>query len=183
MVYVIVVVGLARSGKDAFADRLVEAHGFKKYVFSDVLRNQLESEGRAVSKQAMAELGRVLRERHGKAVVAERLIDGVTFSSNSVLVGPRNIEEVDYVRAHLEGKVKNVMVVKVEASKDLRYGRRSGLDAQQIDLFFKRDEEDIKEKGMDKVLEAADVVVMNEGTLEEFEGKVDEFMRNLKQQK
>jgi len=121
-----------------------------------------------------------LRNQYGKAVVAQRLIDGVSFSSDSVLVGPRNIEEIDYVKAHLEGKVKKVVVVKVEAPKELRYGRRTGLDAQQIDLFFKRDEEDIKGKGMDRVLDAADEVILNDGTLEEFEGKVDEFMRKLK---
>lgn len=172
---IIIVCGLARSGKDAFAEHLVERYGFFKYVFSDVLRRELEQRGAAVSKQAMADLGAGLRAEHGLEVVAARLMQGVDLRRDAVLVGPRNIEEVEFVRK----KARGAVLVRIDAPKETRYARRSGLDAQQIGQFFRRDEEDLAEKGMGKVLKAADFVIGNYGTLEEFWRGIDEFMQSL----
>ena len=50
------------------------------------------------------------------------------------------------------------------------------MDAQQREEFFERDEQDIKNKGFQRVLDAADLELKNEGTLSDLYDGIDELL-------
>ncbi len=171
---VIIVVGLARSGKDTFADYLVEKYGFSKFVFSDMLAEELVKRGEEVTKENMSRLGNELRAKEGMDAVAKRLVEKLKGVGNNklVLVGPRSVEEVNYVK----GKLGKVIVVETYAKKESRFKRRSDKDPGKEKEFFGRDEGDIETKGLGEVLKMTDRILENKGSLKDFYMKADRFM-------
>ena len=59
---VLILLGKARSGKDTIADFLVKEFGFRKFVFSSVLEEELKKQGKEITKKNMALLGDELRK-------------------------------------------------------------------------------------------------------------------------
>ncbi len=166
---IILVTGYAGAGKDTFADILAEK-GFKKFVFSEALAKEFERRfGREPKdKMELSDFGRKLREERGKDAVARLVWEEIKKSGakNVVIAGCRSIEEVAFFE-----KVDEVVVVEIRASPEVRERRRPGAT-----------ERDAKDKalGLEKVIERADVVIENEGTVEELKKKVDYFLKNIK---
>ena len=175
---VIILVGLARSGKDTAADYLVEKHGFSKYTFSDVLKELLEKKGLDSTKKRMNELGDMLRNEMGMDAIAKMLDKKINKKDKLVLVGPRSIEEIDFFRQ----KFPELKVIKITTGKDKRFGRRSEEDSQTEEEFHKRDEDDKHNKGFRKVLDSADFQVNNFLEIEKFYSEIETAL-NLVQSK
>ncbi|PIN85746.1 MAG: hypothetical protein COV47_00420 [Candidatus Diapherotrites archaeon CG11_big_fil_rev_8_21_14_0_20_37_9] len=168
----IIICGLARSGKDAAANHLVEKYGFTKYTFSEVLKELLDKEGIEPTKENMNILGDTLRFEMGMDAIAKILAGTIQEKEKLVLVGPRSIEEVDYFRK----KFPDLKIVKITAEKDNRFQRKSVDDAQEREAFFERDENDFEKKGLKRVLETADYEVKNNETLEKLKANIDLLM-------
>ena len=89
--------------------------------------------------------------------------------------GFRLLEDVNYLKVH-----SHMFFVGLEANKDLRYERlvkrnRSG------DVFNRCEfeEREIEEgEGIERILADVDVVIRNEGTLNEFENSINTVIRN-----
>lgn len=170
---VIILVGLARSGKDTAADYIERRFGFTKYIFSSILADLLKEKKLNPTKEAMLELGSMLRTQEGMDAVAKRLDKKIKEKDNVLLVGPRSIEEIDYFKQ----RFPNMKIIKIVAGKDVRFERRSDLDPQTEKEFYHRDESDVEKKGMQRVLDAAQLQMNNFGTLEEFRKEVDSVMQ------
>lgn len=170
---VIVLVGLARSGKDTAADYIQRRFGFAKYTFSSVLADLLKEKKLNPTKEAMLELGTMLRRQEGMDAVAKRLDQKIKETDNVLLVGPRSIEEINY----FQQKFPNLKIIKVVAGKNERFERRSDLDPQTEKGFYQRDQSDVEKKGMQKVLDAAQLQMNNFGSLEEFQSEVESVMQ------
>lgn len=171
---IIVVCGLARSGKDTAADFIAKKFGLKKYSFSSVLSKILESKGVIPSKKKLLLLGNELRENQGKDVVARLLAESIVEDDNFILVGPRSLEEIEFFKKKFT-KAK-FLVLKVVADSSRRFKRKSSLDPKSFDSFFSRDENDIQEKGLKAVLDSADRVVSNNGSKKEFFKKLESLL-------
>ncbi|MFH1391047.1 MAG: AAA family ATPase [Candidatus Diapherotrites archaeon] len=166
---VIILVGLARSGKDTAADYLVEKHGFSKYTFSDILRETLEEKQLEPTKKRMNELGDMLRNEMGMDAIARMLDKKINKKDKLVLVGPRSIEEIDFFKQ----KFPELKVIKVTTGKDERFERRSGEDPQTEEEFYKRDENDKRNKGFQKVLDSADFQINNFSEIENLYSEIE----------
>ncbi|MCR4335129.1 MAG: AAA family ATPase [archaeon] len=166
---VIILVGLARSGKDTAADYLVQKHGFTKYTFSDVLKELLEQKGITSTKKRMNELGDILRNEMGMAAIAKMLDKKINKKDKLVFVGPRSIEEIDYFKK----KFPELKIIKITTGKDERFGRRSEEDPSEKEEFHKRDEDDKYNKGFQKVLDSADFQVNNFSEIENFYSELE----------
>src|SRR3989344_6522965 len=153
----LIIAGLARSGKDTVGDYLAEEYGFEKHTFSEVLRELLISEGIQPTKERMIELGDELRKEMGMDAVAKLLAPKIKRKRGIALVGPRSIEEVDFFRE----KFPNIIVVKVVSSERQRVERNNEESMGEADKFFGRDEQDMKMKGFEKVLAAAQYELEN----------------------
>ncbi len=166
--------GLARSGKDTVADYFVKKHGFKKLVFSDMLKQEAEKRGMPKDKMTLSVLGSRLREEKGNAVLAKLLAEKIEEGKDYLLVGFRSPEEVDYIR----NEFQEFVLVRVDADRAVRYKRRSREDPQEQEKFFARDEYDMATKGLGKVLDMADYVIKNNGTLSELYDKVEQLLED-----
>ncbi len=172
---VIMIVGLARSGKDTVADYLAEKYKFYKLTFSSVLSELLEERGISATKQGMIELGDELRKEFGMDAVARLLDKKILRSDRLVLVGPRSLEELEFFRKKYPG----LKIVKVAALDESRYARRSRIDPDARKEFFGRDEADMKAKGMQKVLDAAEFELKNDENRERLYKQADELMAKI----
>jgi dephospho-CoA kinase len=169
--------GLPRSGKDTAASYLMEKHGFKHFdLFGNVLRPMLEEKGLAASKANAVQLGRELREKEGMGAVAVHLMKIIKESEADkiVVTGFRSIEEVE----ELEKDFQPFYLIEVRADRETRFARRSEETISPED-FEHREQTDLKEKGLAKVLEAAEFKMENNGTKEELFEQVEEFLKKI----
>ena len=172
---VLVIVGLARSGKDTVADYLAEKYKYYKLTFSSMLSELLENKGIPATKQSMIELGDELRKEFGMDAIAKLLEKKILRDDKLVLVGPRSIEEIDYFRKKYPG----LKVIRVNAVEQNRYTRRSRIDPNEKGDFLGRDEADLKTKGMQKVLDAAQYEITNDDNREKLYVQIDELVKKI----
>lgn len=164
----LIIAGLARSGKDTAAGLICEKFGYRKFNLSDVLALELKRRGEPVTKEGMAGLGDELRAKHGMDIVARMTIENVPTGGKVVITGARSPEEVAYIKSVRPG----AKVVEIYAGKEKRFARRSSADAAEKSAFFARDKTDAANKGMEKVLENADIRVANNSSIRELNEKI-----------
>ena len=167
--------GLARCGKDTVAEYLRDKYGYSILVFSDALRIEAKKRGIEPTKMNLSILGDELREKGGNAVLAKKLIESIEPDKDYVISGFRSPEEVYAV----QNEVINFCLVCVDAEKSTRFKRKKQEDPQTEKDFFARDERDIENKGLGKVLEMADYTITNNGTLDELYKKTEEVLKKM----
>ena len=167
--------GLARCGKDAVAKYLNEKHGYKLLVFSDILIEEAKKKLMEPSKMNLSKLGDEMREAEGNAVLAKRLLARIDPEKDYAISGFRSPEEVYCI----QNEVIDFHLIHINADKTMRFKRRTEQDPQTENEFFQRDELDIKNKGLSKVIEMADYTVSNNTSLEELYSQIDAIVRKL----
>jgi dephospho-CoA kinase len=176
---IIGVTGLARTGKNVVADYLKEKYGYQVLVFSDVLREEAAKRGMEPTKMNLSELGDQMRAEGGMGVLAKKLIAKLEDEKDYVLTGFRSPDEVDYIRNEAGG---DFYLVEVRAERNVRFKRRDDSDPKTEAEFFLRDERDIENKGMAKVIEMADYRLENNGTIDQLKRKVDSLLLKIKEE-
>jgi dephospho-CoA kinase len=170
----IVLVGLARSGKDTLADYLVKKHKFKKFVFSNVLIELAKEKNIKSSKMNLVKLGDELRAKKGMNAVAVKLLKKVS-GNKLILVGARSKEEFFEVKK----KFPETLLVSISSSVDSRFQRRNESDPKNKKEFFSRDKIDAEKKGLNELIKLAKIKLNNSGSLEELYKKADELINQL----
>lgn len=172
----IVVVGLARSGKDTFANYVAEKYSFKKFdFFRDVVVPLMNEQKLKVTKANASKFGNEMRKKFGMGVFGEKMAQLIKNHEKVVITGARSLEEL----VPIERQASKFYIVRIDASKEKRFSRRSELDPATEEEFFARDNDDIINKGLDKVLKAANFVIANNSTLDEFYKAIDELMQRI----
>jgi dephospho-CoA kinase len=161
--------GLAGSGKDTVARYLQERHGYKMLVFSDILVGEAKTRGMEPNKMNLSILGDDLRKGMGNAALAKKLLDKIDPEDSYVISGFRSPEEVYAI----QNEVIDFCLIFIDADKSTRFKRRRPEDPQAENEFFERDERDIENKGLGKVLEIADFTIVNNGSVDELYKKVE----------
>ncbi|MFW6040255.1 MAG: dephospho-CoA kinase, partial [Thermoplasmatota archaeon] len=91
----------------------------------------------------------------------------------------RSYEEVDIFKAELQEKMQ---IVAIHASPETRYERlkKRGRDDKPHtwDEFIERDHREL-DWGLGKIIALADKIIINEGSLSEFKGKVEEYLDSI----
>jgi dephospho-CoA kinase len=185
MHFVVGLTGLAGSGKGAASDYLVKKHKFVKLVFSDILKEEakkrglLENKNYEESKGILSKLGDQLRRESGKMeVLADMLVEKIksTGLEKVVVDGFRAVEEVETFRNNFE----SFCLIFVDAEDSIRFQRRKKEDAEaDIESFRQRDNRDINEKGLGKVVKMADFRVDNNSSFEELFKQMDSIMEKI----
>jgi dephospho-CoA kinase len=171
---VIGTVGLPGSGKGEAASVAREA-GVPVVTMGDVIRSECR-ERELEPAEHHGEIATALREEEGPAAIAERslpLVEVELESSDVVLVdGLRSEHELDRFR---EAFGEAFVLVSVEAPFEVRAERLSdrGRDDSDVDREALRDREERELGfGMGEVMDRADVVVDNAGSLERFRERI-----------
>lgn len=173
----IIIAGLARSGKDTAAKYISKKYKYSPYTFSSVLDSMLRDRGETPTKKKMIELGDALRGQLGMDALAQMLDKRIKETDNIILAGPRSIEEVEYFRK----KYPNLKIVKLVSDKSARFARKSKIDPHDKKEFFERDERDLKAKGMQKVLDAAQYEILNNSTKKVLQQQLDVLMEKIRE--
>ena len=168
--------GTNGSGKGEAAEYF-QKKGFAYFSLYDLIREELHKGGVEVTRDNLIQKGNQLREKHGPDILARRVIEQV--KGKAVIDSIRNPFEVEFLRNQSE-----FILLAIDAPVELRYERakRRGREesASTLEEFIQKEKEEMtgSEKGQQLLscIEMADLVIINDGTLEDFHLKLEETL-------
>jgi len=176
---VIGVVGLPASGKGEFS-RIAAGMGIPVVVMGDVIREAVRAAGLPETDQTMGSVANALRKEGGMAAIAERSLPAIEAQDSDVVLvdGIRGDAEVRLFREHFP----EFFLVGVDAPFATRLSRLSARmrndDVQDAEDLIARDSREIS-WGLGRALALADTLIMNDGSMEEFEEKVRDLLSEI----
>ncbi len=170
---VIAFTGLPGSGKSE-AVNVAKEMGIKVVRMGDEIRKEARKMGLELNDKNLGKIADEMRREHGMDIWARRCLPEIK-NDMVIIDGIRNIEEVELFRQH----IKNFILIAIHASPNTRYERMMKRGREDDSLS----EEDLKERderelrwGIGNVVAMADIVVANEGSLDEFRKKIKKIL-------
>jgi dephospho-CoA kinase len=176
---VIGVVGLPASGKGEFS-RIAAGMGIPVVVMGDVIREVVRAAGLPETDQNMGSVANALRKEGGMAAIAERSLPIIEAQESEVVLvdGIRGDAEVWLFREHFP----EFILVGVDAPFATRLSRLSARmrndDVNNAGELITRDAREIS-WGLGRALALADTLVINDGSMEEFDEKVRDLLDEI----
>lgn len=179
---VIGLTGPNASGKGEAA-LYIKSKSFIYSSLSDILREEAGKLGIEPLRENLIKLGNDLRRERGASVLALRAIKSFEERKSYIVDSIRNPAEIEALR-----KVKDFVLIGVDAPVEMRFKRslerrRSG-DAETLEDFIKKEKKENRynseNQQLKKCLGMADVIIINDGTIEGLHGKIDEAIKKNK---
>ena len=180
---ILALTGSAGSGKDTVAEHLV-GKGFKKYVYSDYIRAELEKEDKPANRNNLIEKGNEIRKKYGAGELSLRILVDIDKDSakHFVLVGVRNPEEISKLRQR-----KNFALWFVDAPLEIRYerikNRKSIKDVIDFEQFKEQEERenssDPNSQQLKSVAVLAEETLQNSGDLKFLHQQIDKQLSKI----
>jgi dephospho-CoA kinase len=193
-------VGMPGSGKSVASD-VARSIELEVVVMGDIIRNEAERLCLAPTDENLGKVGNMLRAHEGPAAVAKRTLEQAKRSGKYVVVidGLRSRDEVEFFRAYSD----YFRLVEVRASPEARLkriaDRRRSDDANFSHKTMKGSmivpscEDTLQETakilenrecrelgwGMCEAFKEADIIIDNDGRIEEFRAKVLAFLKEM----
>lgn len=173
--------GTAGSGKGSVAEILKEK-GYAYYSCSDYLRVELKKKGIEPTIPKLIELGNSIREEFGTGEIPRRLLKEIK-EDKAIVDSIRHPGEIKALKE--SGKF---VLIAVDAPIEERYkrvqGRKRGIEDDLSFEEFKEKEEkqmnnDDHKQSIKKCIEMADYVLINNGTIDDLNKKVEEILTKL----
>jgi dephospho-CoA kinase len=176
--------GKNAAGKGEIANYL-KTKGFVYYSLSDVIREEATERGLEHSRDNLIRLGTELREKHGHAILAERINYKIRKLQNQDVVvdSIRNPGEIEELR-----KNKGFILIAIHTDPKIRFQRllkrgRAG-DSKTLQEFMEHENKENNDKGagqqLDKCIEMADAMITSNGTIEEANKDLEAYLSTLK---
>ena len=175
---VIAISGMPGAGKGV-ASEAAKRLGFEVLVLGDVIREETKRRGLEPTPENVGSVMLQVRRDEGPAVVAKRLVPKVEASNSRILIveGIRSEDEVRELKSRFD-----VITVSIHASPKTRFQRllargRSD-DPKTWDTFYERDNRELN-VGLCRVIALADVLLLNEGTIDDLQSSFDAAFKKL----
>jgi len=183
---IIGVTGNNGSGKDTFAQYLIDNKGFIHISLSDFIREETIKRGLAPIRANFREVGNSLRRDFGASVLSQRALARMESGRDYVVTSIRNPEEA----AALKGR-NNFFLVAVAAPIELRYDRiikRNKQHEKEVVSFeeFKRLEDieleslSTSEQQLNECIKMADLAIPNDKDLADFSHAIESAFEKIK---
>ena len=181
---VIGLTGPNASGKGEAA-RYIESKGFLYHSLSDILRDESKKLGIDTLRENLIKLGNDLRLKHGPSFLALRAIERLKKREFHIVDSIRNPAEAEALRAH---GGDDFILMGIDAPMEMRFKRglirrRLG-DAKTLEDFIKKEGEENKNnpenQQLKKCLKMADVIIINDSTIEDLHRKIDGTIKKHK---
>lgn len=178
---VIAVSGMPGAGKGVVADAARQL-GLKVLALGDVIREETERRGLEPNPSNMGAVMLQVRADEGPDAVAMRLLPKIEASpTTTVLVeGVRSLHELDVLRSKFK-----VATIAIHASPKTRFqrllARNRSDDPKNPETFNERDIRELN-VGLCQVIALADVLLVNEGSIEELQRTFKEALTKLNTQ-
>lgn len=165
--------GLPGSGKSE-AVKVAEDMGIKVVRMGDEVRNEARRRGLELTDENLGKIADEMRKKEGMDIWARKCLPDIG-NDMVVIDGIRNMEEVELFRQH----INKFILVAIHASPRTRYERmmKRGRedDTFSEEKLRERDERELR-WGIGNVVAMADIVIVNEGSLEEFKEKIKKIL-------
>lgn len=182
------VVGLNGSGKDTFADYLVEKYNFSHKDFGQEIRDELKILGKNyLDRIEMINLGNERRKEFGADYWAKRLLKGYSKNKKLVLSSVRNPREAEViisnggiiveVFASIETRFKRT-VERVKSDPTYKHGDIVFEDFKNKELLEMKNPDPSKQQTI-KCISMAKYKIDNNSSIEDFQKRIDELMNSL----
>jgi dephospho-CoA kinase len=149
---------------------------------SDSIRAWLREQGVDTTREALIEGGRELRRRGGAGVLAEMLLE-ILDGEDAVVDSIRTPAEVEALRSR-----GDFFLIEVRADEEARWQRmnargRAG-DPLEKETFLSQEAAEAKSddeagQALDATAALADITILNDGTIEELEDKLESVWSSL----
>lgn len=170
------------AGKGEVAEYL-KKRGFYYLSLSDIIREELASECKEVSREALCSKGNDLRKEFGPSVLAKRVIQKMEPDKNYIIDSIRSPAEVEELK-----KLKNFFLLFVTAAPEIRFermkerGRES--DPKTLEEFKRLEEAEAKNPeeyklNLDETEKKSNASIRNNGSLEELNGNIDSALQDF----
>lgn len=163
----LLITGMPGAGKEEVIQAIIPI-GYDVLRMGDVVREMAEERG--IEPDRIGEFATKQREKYGPYVWAERTAERIKDPGKTVIDGVRSLEEVK-----IFGKKGRVTIIAVHASPGTRYERlkkrNRGDESDSIEKIKRREMRELS-WGLGNVIAMADVMIVNEGSLEELRKKV-----------
>lgn len=173
---ILALVGHPSVGKDTVAEHLVSTRGYAHVSTSDVIRRHVADNGLGEpTRELMQKIGKLLRDEHGGDYLVRAGIEHAA-GTPTIFSGLRTLAELEAV------KTAGGICLAITADTKIRYRRcveRGRLvEGMTFEKFMEEEEReranpDPNAQNVVAVVEASDILVSNDGTLEELYDKVD----------
>jgi dephospho-CoA kinase len=182
------ITGEIASGKETVVQYFL-AHGFFRFSLSDEVRNEALREGLLPERENLQNLGDALRNKFGSAVLAERIMKDVIKMRRKnegaliVIDSIRNPDECRLLRGY------GAKIIGITAPFETRYNRVLNRNKDKTiwgKMEFKK--ADSRDRGIGQnsfgnnvrqCFSFADVIIKNDGSIEELYIKLDKILDKL----
>lgn len=179
---IIGVTGANASGKGE-AGIYLKSKGFKYYSLSDILREEAQLRNIEPSRENLIKLGNKLRGEKGPSVLANLAIKKIEDKNDSIVIDSiRNPFEIEALR-----KLNGFTLIGIDASLETRFKRsiernRQG-DPKTLEEFLEKEKKENiaspANQQLENCLKSADIVILNNSSLEDFHKKIDETITKI----
>jgi dephospho-CoA kinase len=184
---VIGLTGTMGSGKDVASEYIKKNFSCFYVKLSEVLFNEIEKKRGRVTRKVLQDSADELRKVYGGGVLAKVSIEYLPRNRDFIVLdGIRNPGEIEYLKKNFPN---SFFLIGIDATPETRFERMNkrarNIDAKTWEEFMEMDSRDQGTGQPDygqqvrRCIERADIVIENNGNIEEFQAKIDEFMRKI----
>jgi dephospho-CoA kinase len=148
----------------------------------DMVWNEVNKRGLKLNDNNVGTIANQMREKHGRGIWAIKTINKIKTMGNIdsiVIDGIRNVEEIEVFKSELGD---NFVVIAVETSEETRrkraLERRRKDDSKDVKKLKERDQRELG-WGLGSVIASADIVILNNGSIDDFRKKIKEILKRL----
>lgn len=166
-------------GKGTLTRYLVARYGAEVYRFSNPLRDILDRMHREKTRDNMQQLSTALRQVFGDDVLSEIVLADIGQSESPFIIidGVRRESDIKYLR-NLHG----FKLIYIDADIETRYtritfrGENSSDTTKTIEEFIRETEAEAESR-IRELKEISDVILQNNGTIEELEKEFEKMLK------
>lgn len=177
---IICLAGELASGKGAVSDYIKEKYSGEYYRFSDAFRKILDVLHLTCNRENLSNLSLHIRKAFGEDILSRAMIGEIEESTSSIIVidGMRRIEEI-----HELQKLPGFQLIFVDTDIETRFERikkrgENTDDSTKTFEEFKKDHTLNADVTIKDLKEKADIVIDNNGTLEELHVQIDNILKD-----
>ena len=177
------ITGYLGSGKDTVAELLMNK-GFKHISLSDILREELKSREKPITRKNLQEIGKDFRTRFGAGALAARALLTINEKEDYIISSIGTVGEIEVLK-----KRKDFILIFVNAPVKQRWerikNRKREQDPTSFTEFKKHELKESKGGGsqyreFDRTKKLADIILMNNKSLKILHKKVEKLIKDIK---
>lgn len=176
---IIGITGTLGAGKGTIVEYLIKQKGFGHYSVRQFLIEEIKNQGLPVNRDSMVVTANALRARYNPAYIIQELFkDAKKKNENAVIESIRTPGEIDFLEQQ-----GDFVLLAVDADPQIRYERithrQSSTDEVNYQTFIEDEKREMSttdpnKQNLKKCIEKANIVLTNNGTVEELYAQLED---------